>query len=132
MKVETRIKRRFDIPVASMADIAFLLLIFFMVSSIADADREIPIRLPESRVSVQENKKYFNVWITKNGDCYFGSRKGTLEALTTLAQYRIVSNPEVRALVRAEHDTPYEYINGVLDSLKEGGLHNVVFVSKKK
>lgn len=132
MNIERRKKSQSIIPVSSMADIAFLLLIFFMLSSIADADREIPIELPESRISIQENEKYFNVWITKEGDIYFSGRKGTLNALTTHASYRMMATPEIRALIRAQRNARYEYINGVLDALKEGGIHNVVLVSKKR
>ncbi len=114
-----------------MADIAFLLLIFFMLSSIADADREIPIRLPESRVTVQETKKYFNVWLDNEGKMYFGGKEGTPRMLTTFSQYRLISQPEVRALIRAEKDIPYKYVNEALEALKKSGVHNVVLVSKK-
>ncbi len=132
MKIVKRIGAKSVIPVASMADIAFLLLIFFMISSIGEVDKELPLKLPEARMTIQEKKKYFNVWITPEGYYYFGGRKGTLTALTTFAQYTIVSNPETRALIRAENTVPYEYVNNALDTLKDAGVRNVILVSKKK
>ena len=63
MKIERRKRSRSFISVASMADIAFLLLIFFMVSSVLEMEKEIPINLPESRISKSETRKYFNIWI---------------------------------------------------------------------
>ena len=132
MKVDRRKESKSIIPVSSMADIAFLLLIFFMLSSIAEVDKEIPIKLPESKMSIQERKKYFNVWIPKEGEFFYAGKKGTLTGLTTHAQYMMISNPEVRALIRAERNIPYRHINSALEALKEGGIHNVVLVSKKK
>jgi biopolymer transport protein ExbD len=132
MKIIKRVGAKSTIPVASMADIAFLLLIFFMISSIGEVDKEIKLDLPEARMTIQEKKKYFNVWITPDGKYSFGGRVGTLTALTTFAQYSVVSNPETRALIRAESTVPYEYINGAMDSLKDAGVRNVILVSKKK
>jgi biopolymer transport protein ExbD len=132
MKIVKRKSAKSTIPVASMADIAFLLLIFFMISSIGEVDKEFPLKLPEARMTIQEKKKYFNVWITPEGNYYFGGKQGTLTALTTFAQYSIVSNPETRALIRAEQAVPYEYVNSVIDSLKDAGVRNVILVSTKK
>ncbi len=131
MALGQRKKAKVLLPVSSMADIAFLLLIFFMLSSIADADKEIPIRLPESRIAIQETKKYFNVWIDREGNMYFGGKKGTPRMLTTFAQYRLISQPEVRALIRAEKEIPYKHVNTAMEALKKSGVHNVVLVSKK-
>ena len=36
-----------SIPVSSMADIAFVLLVFFMVTSVLDSDPDLPIALPD-------------------------------------------------------------------------------------
>ncbi len=132
MKITKRQGAKSTIPVASMADIAFLLLIFFMISSIGEVDKELQLNLPEARMTIQEKKKYFNVWITPDGKYAFGGKEGTLTALTTFAQYNMVSNPETRALIRAESTVPYEYINSAIDSLKDAGVRNVILVSKKK
>lgn len=132
MKIKKKKSGKSVIPVASMADIAFLLLIFFMISSIAETDKELPLNLPEARMTIQEKKRYFNVWITPGGQYHFGGRQGTLESLATFAQYNMVSNPETRALVRAESTVPYEYVNGALDTLKDAGVRNVILVSRQK
>ncbi len=115
-----------------MADIAFLLLIFFMLSSIMEMEKEIPVKLPESRISVQEKGKYFNIWIDENGDYFFDNRKDSSANLATFARYKLASNPDTTALIRAEKDIPYEFVNAVMESLKEAGLHSIVLVSRKK
>ena len=132
MAIERKLKSRVSLPVSAMADIAFLLLIFFMLSSISEEDKEIPIELPQSKISVQENEKFFNVWINEQGDVFFSGKQGNLLALTTHATYKLLSNPQIRVLIRASKDVKYEYINSVLDALKEAGIHYIVLISKKK
>jgi biopolymer transport protein ExbD len=127
-----RLKNRSVLPVSAMADIAFLLLIFFMLSSISGEDKEIKIELPEARMSMQENNKFFNVWLNKEGELSFGAKKGTPEALTTFAQYKLRENPEVRVMIRASRDVKYESVNTVFEALKKAGAHYVVLVSEKK
>ncbi|MCG8541148.1 MAG: biopolymer transporter ExbD, partial [Clostridia bacterium] len=47
--IQRRQKQSRGIPLPAMADIAFLLLVFFMLSSIADSRKQVPINLPETR-----------------------------------------------------------------------------------
>ncbi|MBN2042032.1 MAG: biopolymer transporter ExbD [Spirochaetes bacterium] len=132
MAIEIKSKSRSVLNVSAMADIAFLLLIFFMLSSISEEDKEIPIELPKSSISVQENEKFFNVWINNQGSIFFSGKQGTLPALTTHATYKLIANPQVRVLIRASKDVQYEYVNNVMDALKEAGIHYIVLVSEKK
>jgi biopolymer transport protein ExbD len=131
MKI-TRMKKTGSlIPLASMADIAFLLLIFFMISSIIDIEREIPVRLPGSETIQIEKGRSFTVWITASGDYYFDGRRDTAHNLVSYARYRLAGDPGVKALVSADRDLPFESVNGVLESLREAGVYNIVMVAKK-
>jgi biopolymer transport protein ExbD len=132
MAIERKIKSISMLPVSAMADIAFLLLIFFMLSNISEEDKEVKIELPQSEVSVQETEKFFNVWVNEQGDVFFSGKQGSLNALTTFATYKLLSNPQVRVLIRASKDVRYEHINNVLFSLKEAGVHYIVLISKKE
>lgn len=127
-------KRRAEatIPSSAMSDIAFLLLVFFMLSSFAEVDKEIPIELPESRISIQEDEKFFNVWVDNDGTVYFNNEAGSLSGLSSYATRRLIQDPEVEVLIRAPKEVQYTTINGVLEALKDGGIHRVVFVSMKE
>src|SRR5690606_35619218 len=46
-----------EIPTSSMADIAFLLLIFFLVTTVFDEERGLPIVLPEPQSEVEVSQK---------------------------------------------------------------------------
>lgn len=115
-----------------MADIAFLLLIFFMLSSILEMEKEIPINLPESRVVRSETIKYFNIWITSDSTYLLDGKTGSPQSLIQYAKYRLSGNPEIKALINADRNLSYEHINSVLELLKEAGIRNIVLVCKKK
>jgi biopolymer transport protein ExbD len=132
VRIKRKSRARWNIPLASMADIAFLLLIFFMLSSILEIEKEIPIQLPESRIRVSETGKYFNVWVTSGGEYIFDGARNRVKNLQAYARYRLTGNPEIKALISADRNLPYREINAALEQLKEAGVSNVVLVSKKE
>lgn len=119
-------------PVSSMADIAFLLLIFFMVSSVLEMEKEIPVNLPESRISVSETSKYFNIWIDNRGELYLDGKRDNLRNLVSFAQYKISINADIKALISADKALPFEYVNSAMEALRDAGVYNIVLVSRKK
>jgi biopolymer transport protein ExbD len=132
MKIHRAKKSRFLIPVSSMADIAFLLLIFFMLSSIMDIEKEIPLKLPESRTSELTKEKFLYIWVNSRGDYFFDNQKNSIDNLIPYVKSRMVSNRNIKALIRADKNIPYKNIDAVLRKLKEAELYNIVFVSRKK
>jgi len=127
-----RAKPQAGISVSAMGDIAFLLMIFFILSSVTEKEVNLKIDLPQSRVSMQENNKFFNVWVDEKGGIYYDGAPGNAKGLVTHAMYKLRSDPDVRVLLRSSNGTNFEHINAVFDALKEAGVHYVVLVSEKK
>ena len=69
-------KRRFkggEIPTSSMADIAFLLLIFFLVTTTIDIDKGLGIVLPPEGDTIEIRKKnILNCLINSQGKVLLG------------------------------------------------------------
>ena len=69
-------KRRFkggEIPTSSMADIAFLLLIFFLVTTTIDMDKGLGMVLPAEGEELEINKKnILNCLINSTGNVLLG------------------------------------------------------------
>ncbi len=120
------------IPLPSMADIAFLLLIFFITTSILEIEREIPMSLPEAAMAKTETKKHIKIWIDGRGELYFNDKKDTLDNLYLHARYMVASRPDLRALISADRAIPFEYVNRTLETLRDAGIYNVVLISRKK
>ncbi len=131
MQVKRRTKKVVSVPLSSMADIAFLLLIFFMLSSISGMEKEVPVRLPESLHVPAHDKKHFNIFVRRDGSLFFDSRENSIDELPGYARYRRSLSPGIRAMIHADRDIPYRHVNSVMESLKKAELYNIVLASKK-
>ena len=58
--------------------------------------------------------------------------KDNLRNLVSYARYRISVNTDIKALISADRELPFEYINSAMEALKDAGVYNIVLVSKKK
>ena len=67
MKFEKRTKLSSDIPTASMPDIIFMLLIFFMVTTVLREFSGLPVNLPQAvRIEKLASKNHTtHVWVSK-------------------------------------------------------------------
>lgn len=71
-KSQRKKRRTVPVPIASMGDIAFLLIIFFMVCSEMAKERELPLTLPLSEhVEKQEVQVAARVAVDEKGEIYF-------------------------------------------------------------
>ena len=77
MKFARKSKVQNAIPTASMADISFLLLVFFMVSTSFVKESQITIQLPEADVqaAVQETPEQIEIMITEQGTYLVNGRE---------------------------------------------------------
>lgn len=120
------------IPLTSMADIAFILLIFFILTSTIDMDRSIPVNLPEAETSVGGSYKFFHVWINSSGDTYLRGEKKTEDELIEFARYRSIDNPDVKGLIGADKGVSFSRVNRVMELMRNSGVYNIVLLTKKQ
>ena len=66
MRLKSRSVQNTGIPTASMADIAFLLIVFFMVTISFEVDKT-QVALPETEIRLEIPKKAAYVSVTANG-----------------------------------------------------------------
>ncbi len=119
-----------DFQMAPMIDMVFLLLVFFMcVSSLAQADKSIQVDLPESVESkVPEDLSNRGVVSVKeDGRVFLGAREVSLEELGEGVSRAMRETPQLRIQVRADSQTRFEYIQGVLKACAEAGAVDVVY-----
>jgi len=137
----TRAKRHEAIiPTASMADIAFLLIIFFMVTTVYDLDRT-SVALPQSFNRVENEKgaaivvvhqdQQTGSLVYKFSDGENVSRQVSGPGDISLEASRIVNFDSTRQFVfKADGDIRYEIIDEMLDTLRKAGASNVLMLTE--
>ncbi|MEE8437083.1 MAG: biopolymer transporter ExbD [Candidatus Neomarinimicrobiota bacterium] len=115
-------KRRFKggvIPTASMADIAFLLLIFFLVTTTIDMDKGLGMVLPAEGQEVEISKKnILNCLINSSGKVLLGGEPVEVRQLNRVIRQKLAENNKLVISVKAHEKTSYGAYISVIDQLK--------------
>ena len=115
--------RRFkggEIPTGSMADIAFLLLVFFLVTTTIDTDKGLGIILPPAGdVEIEIKKKnILNCLINSQGKVLLDEEPTEVEQINRIVKKRLSKNPLLIVSVKAQPKTAYSDYVRVIDQLK--------------
>jgi biopolymer transport protein ExbD len=132
VKLKRGRRKQFAIPLNSMSDVAFLLLIFIMLVALINYRREVKIEYPEANTVLRTSaEKNLEIWIDRDGGVYLdGVPAAPGEVEDTVAElYRRA--PDTRLHIIADRNTPYEKINGVLEILQILQYRVVSFVVKE-
>lgn len=119
MAIRERKARTGTIPDGGMADIAFLLLIFFLVTTTIDMDKGIGIILPAEGQELEINKKnILNCLISASGAVLLGGEPVELKNLSRRVQEKLRENDKLIVSVKAHEKAQYDVYIQVLDQLK--------------
>jgi biopolymer transport protein ExbD len=121
-----------EIPTSSMADIAFLLLIFFLVTTVFPKDKGLAIVLPEESEQVQVSQKnILHLIVQANG--MVEVKRGESQQIQTLRaqeiegvwRQEVAANPNLIAAVKTHPDAPYRFMIDVLDALHSANAERI-------
>ena len=121
-----------EIPSSSMADIAFLLLIFFLVTTTFPKDKGLAIVLPEQGEEQEVSQRnILHILINPTGAVTI--RRGESQQEQTVrpndveAIWRqdVAQNENLIAAVKTHPDAPYRFMIDVLDALQSAGSERI-------
>ena len=131
---QKRSKPRADIPGASLADMAFLLLIFFMVSTRFPRDEERPIQWAVASAAERidaKQKDILNVWLQRDGAVFINDRRLEMEMVSDVVGPLHQASGEALVIsVRGDRDTPYAFVDQLQQELISAGVVRVVFATR--
>jgi biopolymer transport protein ExbD len=114
-----------EIPTSSMADIAFLLLVFFLVTTVFDEQKGLRIVLPEATETVEVSQKnILHLMIQPNGIVHI--KRGESPQIEqqpaanigSIWRQEFAQNPNLIAAVKTSPQAPYRFMVDVLDQLQ--------------
>ena len=116
-------KRRFkggEIPTSSMADIAFLLLILFQVTTTNDTDKGLGIVLPPpGDIEIEIRKEnILNCLINSQGKVLLDEEPTTVDQIHRIVGQKLRKNDKLIISVKAHPKTAYNDYVRVIDQLK--------------
>lgn len=122
-----------DVPSSSMADIAFLLLIFFMVTTVFQEDRDRPIVWPvaEATQKIDEKlKNILNVWVQRDGNIFINDRPYDMgDVAAVVGPLYAASDRALLISIRSDREVLYNTIDQLQKQLMAAGVMRVVFAT---
>ena len=124
------------IPTASMADIAFLLIVFFMVTTTITVDRT-AVELPSSLERVEVPKDAAVIAIDETGQVHFSngeedSRVINIQDLLPSAAFIMSKNSLKYFLIKADGEAEYRYIDQVMEQLRQAAVRNIAMLTQQE
>ena len=114
-------KRKTDeVNSSSMADIAFLLLVFFLVTTTISMDKGINIILPADGSEKEVDKNNLvNIAMNDQVKILVDDSPNMLSEIKLLAEKRMAANPKIIFSVSTHERTKYQDYVSLLDELKK-------------
>lgn len=130
-RIPARRPSRSEIPTASTGDIAFLLIIFFLVGTTFRAAQGLKVVLPNamSTERIIKKRNVQNLWIDKTGRISVNDNLVTIPAVTSVLAEGVVGNPDLVVVLQADQEVPYGYVTDVLEALKAARALKVTFAT---
>ncbi len=119
-----------EIPTASMADIAFLLIVFFLVTTTMNQDKGLSLHLPPvGETKEVQSKNILNVWINARDQVAFFENEQLTPVpagqLQSQIKARLAENDKLIVSVKTERGATYRTFVDVLDDLKMAGATKI-------
>lgn len=134
MKFKRKAKVEQSIPTSSMADIAFLLLIFFMVSTTFVRYRGLPVLLPkaEKTQKIETKRNITHIWITPKGTIMIDDMRVHRRALMAIVAKKMADNPRIIVSIKSDVRTPYGVVSDVMEELRRAGALRINFATRRR
>jgi biopolymer transport protein ExbD len=114
-----RISGEAEIPTASMSDIAFLLIVFFMTTTIFSRDKGLKLVLPEKGSEKKvTSEAIIKVSINHLGEIFVGDDPVTLSQIQPKVLEHLADNPKRTVILKTHAEAPYQRMIEVFDEVK--------------
>jgi biopolymer transport protein ExbD len=127
---QRKLRTNARIPTSSMADVAFLLLIFFLVTTKFDVKQGLGLVLPPhaeaggKKVKIKK-ENMTKIKVNKRGEIAVDERLVSVGELKTIVREKITENPKVVFVLEGDRKCKYNMMVRTLDQLLAAGAKTV-------
>jgi biopolymer transport protein ExbD len=116
-----------DGPIASIniipfVDIVLVLLVIFMVTSVAIVRSSLKVELPHAAAGGAKVASTLNLVLDKGGALSLDGQPSSLGAVTTEIKAALVRDPGAQAVIAADRTVPYGKVMEIIDLVKTAGV----------
>lgn len=134
MKFKAKTKAIGAIPTASLPDIIFMLLIFFMVSTVLRTYEGLNVFLPQaSKIERLETKRHVAyIFVSKDGLVSIDDKIVPIENVRHIMYQKRVADPQLTISLKSDRNAQMKLISEVHNELREADALKVNYSSKPR
>ena len=132
MKFFRKTKISSEIPTSSMPDIIFMLLIFFMVTTVLREYSGLPVNIPKAeKIEKLKGKRHTaHIWVSKEGLISINDRLFAVEDVAKIMYDKRVSDPQVIVSLKADEEAKMGLISSIHEELREADALKLNYSTK--
>ena len=110
-----------QVPLTSLIDIVFLLLIYFLLTTNFMVEQGIDVNLPKAKASAAQKHQEVTVYIDREGCVYLGKTKIEFNDLFDRLQERIQETPNGLVVIKADRSVSVDRAVQLMDMARSAG-----------
>ena len=132
MNFSRKTKLSSEIPTSSMPDIIFMLLIFFMVTTVLREYSGLPVNIPKAeKIEKLKGKRHTaHIWISKEGLVSINDRLFAVQDVAKIMYDKRVADPQVIVSLKADEEAKMELISSIHEELREADALKLNYSTK--
>ena len=121
MKIERKTHTSKEVSTASMPDIIFMLLVFFMVTTVMREFEGLDVLMPRAKmIEKLESKRHTAyIWATKDGLISVNDRIISMNSLSSVMYERMVADPKITVSLKSDENATMKLITDIHTQLRE-------------
>lgn len=132
MEFKKKTKLSSEIPTASMPDIIFMLLVFFMVTTVLREYSGLPVNLPKAqRIEKLAGKRHIaHIWISKDGLISIEDKLYAMRNVRDVMYEKRVADPQITVSLKADQAAKMELISDLHSELRKADALKLNYSAK--
>ena len=121
-----------EIPTSSMPDIIFMLLIFFMVTTVLREYSGLPVNIPKAeKIEKLKGKRHTaHIWVSKEGLVSINDRLFAIQDVAKIMYEKRISDPQIIVSLKADEEAKMELISSIHEELREADALKLNYSTK--
>lgn len=121
-----------NIPIASLIDIVFLLLVYFLLTTNFMVNEGIKVKLPQARAAAPQTEEEITVYVDREGKAFLDHSEISLGNLFRRLREKIGNGKDRLVVIRADRRAVLNKVVKVMDLAKAAGAARLCLATEKE
>jgi biopolymer transport protein ExbD len=121
-----------QVPLTSLIDIVFLLLVYFLLTTNFMVEEGIKIKLPQAKAAAPQVEEVITVYVDRQGRAFLGNSEVSMVALFEGLKEMIGSKEDKLVVIRADRAVILNKAVKVMDIAKAAGAGRLCLATEKE